>query len=93
MDGELPRVYSEEIPQAHKKHICCECQRTIDIGQQYHLFKGNWEGRWQTFKTCILCNDLRHELSDHGEWPPFGNLSEWAHEAGEVFPPESIPCD
>jgi len=90
-DGELPRVYSESSPQAHKAHTCYECRRIIPIGRQYHLFKGNWGGTWQQYRTCEPCNDLRHGLSDHGDMAPFGHLEEWADEAGETYPPEELP--
>lgn len=92
MDGELPRVFSDSVVKARKEHTCYECQRTINKGRKYHLSKGNWDGEWYTFKTCMPCHDLRTNLEDHGEWAPFGYLGEWAYEADEPFPPEPESC-
>lgn len=86
MDGEMPSVYEEKFPIARKEHKCCECQKTITVGQKYEFFKGCWNGKWQKFRTCMDCHELRLDMSDHGEWPPFGELGEWAQEADVQFP-------
>jgi hypothetical protein len=86
MSGELPRISEDLYPKANKEHKCCECDRIINVGEKYHLCKGNWEGKWLKFKTCYECNELRHELQYDNEFAPFGNLYEWAGEAGIEFP-------
>ncbi len=86
----VPRVSSDEIRKARKEHKCCECQRVIKVGEKYHLFKGCWDGEWGRFKTCVACNDLRYDVREgyrDDEWPAFGELEEWAREAGLEFPP------
>jgi len=37
MDAEMPTVWHEREPRARKQHICCECGRTISVGQIYVL--------------------------------------------------------
>ena len=91
MDGEAPSVFSCEYPTARKEHKCCECGRTIRIGDRYEMFKGIWEGKAGRFKTCKPCADLRGELAkmDYDrEAPPFGYLRDAAHDADMEWPPE-----
>lgn len=86
---EMPSVFSDKVRTARREHKCCECRRIIKIREKYHLFKGCWEGKWAEFKTCLECDDLRHELREFyydDEGPPFGELDECAKEAGVEFP-------
>jgi len=85
-DAEMPSVFSDKMRTAHKEHKCCECRRPIKNGEKYHFAKGCWEGRWDEYKTCTECNDLRHELKDGWELAPFGYLHEWAENADVAFP-------
>jgi hypothetical protein len=87
MDGETPSVYTETYPKARKEHKCYECLRPIPVGEKYHNFKGCWDGKWDEYKTCVPCDNLRHDVACEGTWPPFGHLSEWACEEGFDFPP------
>ena len=86
MDADLPSVFEEKFRIARKEHKCCECHKPIRVGEKYHFAKGCWEGRWDKFKTCLKCNDLRFELKDGECLPPFESLGEWASEAGmDIF--------
>lgn len=88
-DLDMPSVFSDTVRKAHKKHKCCECWRIIKAGEKYHLAKGCWEGKWNEFKTCVECDELREEIRyDYrdDEGPAFGELGEWAREAGMEFP-------
>ena len=87
--AEIPSVFSDTVRKARREHKCCECRRAIKIGEQYHLSKGCWEGKWDEYKTCMDCQDLREEIGGlyrSDEWPPFGTLSECAYEVGLDFP-------
>lgn len=89
MSVDLPSVFSNEIRTARKEHKCCECPNPILPGQKYHLFKGCYEGKWERFKTCMECEDIRaecHKLYRDDEGVAFGELREWASEAGIEFP-------
>jgi len=81
-DGERPSFLDLKIILARKDHECCECHTPILPGTKYERVNGVWGGEWTTFKTCMSCSDIRHELRDGHCWAPFGCLSEWAHEAG-----------
>lgn len=88
MDGEYPNIFEEKIVKARKEHTCCECQNKIFKNEVYSKVKGHWtDGGWQEFKTCIKCIEIRHEVSSQ-EWgiPAFGNLADWAYEAGISMP-------
>ena len=82
MIGELPTVFNEQYPKAHKEHKCCECGAKIQVGEKYHYAKGCWDGKWAAYKTCITCDDLRRELNGYDGMPPFCCLAEWASEEG-----------
>lgn len=77
------RCYTETVRIARKPHICCECDRTISPGEQYHIARGNWEGEWLEFKWCRYCDEVKHEVLAHyrgitEKIYPFGELLEWA---------------
>lgn len=79
----MPSVFEEKYPTARKEHKCYECGATIRVNEKYHFAKGCWDGKWEQFKTCLICNDLRYDLkNDDGMLPPFGDLGEWAAEDG-----------
>ena len=86
MIGEEPSVYESVFPVARKEYICVECNRAIAIGQKYHYAKGCWNGKWEKYRTCISCHDLRNELDLYDGIPPFGELEEWAKAAEFEFP-------
>lgn len=75
-----PQVYSESQPKARTEHRCCECRGRIYPGERYSLFRGCWDGRWSTFKTCEDCVALRKDIDatikDADDRPPFGNIYE-----------------
>jgi hypothetical protein len=75
MDGE---PYTEIWCKAIKEHTCCECYRKISRDEKYQRAKGCWDGEWAEFKTCRECAELRVQLVDEGEAPPFGQLGDYA---------------
>ena len=90
-DTDYPSVFSDEVRMARKMHKCCECPNPILPGQKYRLFKGCYDGKWSRYKTCMDCDEIRDELYSlyrDDERPAFGELAEWAHEAGITFPAE-----
>jgi len=62
VDDDFEQVSSTSNPRARKTHVCCECHRTINIGEQYELYKGLWDGNWDAYKTCIDCKSVRDVL-------------------------------
>jgi hypothetical protein len=81
-DNLMPSIFSERKRIARKVHKCCECGKWIVPKNIYWLSKGCWEGKWDEYKTCESCYELRHELTDGEDGPAFGDLREWAYEIG-----------
>jgi hypothetical protein len=87
MDIEYPDVFSVCSRKARKIHFCCECYHVIPIGEKYQYAKGCWDGRWDEYKTCQSCADLREELKDpYYGVAAFGYLSERAEDRDIEFP-------
>ena len=67
---------------ARKQHICVECRLPILPGSIYEDYRGCWDGKWDKFKTCQLCLDLRVKVEKHSEekcWE-FGAMREYARD-------------
>ena len=83
-----PEVAETTYPKARKEHICGECGETIKKGQKYENFRGLYEDRWSTHKTCMRCVALRDKycpggwifgrvLERIGECMDWNPLTEW----------------
>ncbi|MDF1565299.1 MAG: hypothetical protein P1V51_19840 [Deltaproteobacteria bacterium] len=78
---DLPAVYQHANPRARVAHTCAECDGTIEIGHRYHEHSGLWDGRWQRYRLCSVCNDVFEmanawsDFPDEGPW--FTGLFEW----------------
>ena len=59
-DLEKPVIHEAKIVEAKKKHVCCECNGTINPGEKYERVKGLWEGRFDLVKTCLPCMRIRN---------------------------------
>ncbi len=85
----MPTVFDASTPRARKAHRCCECRGVIPPGEQYHLFTGLWDGRWDAYKTCEDCEKLRNKIAQGrrgGEWPAFGDLYDEVFDNAEEAP-------
>jgi len=51
---------------ARKIHKCCECGESINIKDEYEYLKGNWDGQYSTFKTCLPCLSVRNTMFKDG---------------------------
>lgn len=60
-DGDYDTSYTltQKSVQARKSHKCSECKKVINRGDTYELFKGVWDGKIETYKTCLDCVSLR----------------------------------
>lgn len=58
-DGESAECFNAVEIKSRKQHKCFECRRTIEIGEIYERATGNWDGSWNTFKTCADCLSIR----------------------------------
>lgn len=68
--------YTESNLKARKKHICGECRREINKGEQYQYVFGVWEGKPSYHKTCQHCVSAQAWLRNEcGSWL-FGGILE-----------------
>jgi hypothetical protein len=85
-----PFFYNVEHRRAKKAHNCCECARSISIGEKYYYVSGKWVDHIGCYKTCSHCKVVQdylteqcggflHEgtLDDFEDHVPFGKLSKW----------------
>jgi len=84
---DLPDISETHRPKARKQYTCCECGRAIVPGERHERTRGLWEGRWETYRTCVPCVALRHELTG-GKGFTFETLADVADFYGREFPPE-----
>lgn len=74
------------IVRARKDHTCCECGKVIKKDSEYEYYHAIWEGKWDTFRTCLRCGKIRElALSKYppvyeDEGPAFGELYCWIRE-------------
>lgn len=54
MDG-----YSSKVFKARKPAKCCECNVVIAVGQQYESAGGWMDRNRYTYRTCLLCVEIR----------------------------------
>lgn len=80
-DGDGPSCCTTSTPKARKEHRCAECREPIMAGSRYEKVFGVWDGRAETFKTCLLCAEIRDHFACDGGWI-YGEL--WT-QLGENF--------
>jgi len=73
-DLEEPACGTSKLSRARKVHICSECGEMIKAGEEYLCIHGIWYGRWQTFKTCRLCQRISRDF--FCSYYPLGRLRE-----------------
>jgi hypothetical protein len=56
---DFPEVSDTKTKTARKPHKCCECGREISRGQRYEHCVMKYEGEWFSYKTCLLCVEIR----------------------------------
>jgi len=85
-------------PIAKKEHECCECGRTIKIGEKYSYFVGCWNdyyyncgNQFGAYKTCLECEKdwdeilkVFHENNEREACHIFGLLQEAIQDAFSV---------
>lgn len=58
-----PDLFQQNTVQARKVHRCCECGENIFKGDRYVRTVGVWDGKLETYKTCVDCDSLRDEMA------------------------------
>lgn len=78
-----PSCCTESIRKARKEHWCCECRETIKVGDRYEYVSGIWDGRADSYKTCLLCKEIRDHFSCGHGWV-YGEV--WSQLTENFFP-------
>lgn len=74
-DCEMPVVYNDSKRKAKKLHVCCECDRQINKGDNYFLLQGLWDNQWKNYKQCQSCHEIGKKYQDKTfECYPLGEL-------------------
>lgn len=82
---------TEKIVKARKEHKCCECERVIAKGQTYEYFSAHGDDQMFTFKTCLLCAELRESFTcEPGYAIPHESL--WSDIKEFLFPEMTTGC-
>ncbi len=69
--------YAEAHRKARVRHVCCECQRTIEKRAHYTRVTGSWDGSFAYYKICARCWRLRNKIQDKTNYAiGFGCLRE-----------------
>ena len=87
-DG-APEICNTRWPKAKKEHKCCECNRTILIGEEYERSSGKFDGSFWDEKTCNECAEIRIAFTCEVP-PPFGEL--WSEITEYAFPNLNTSC-
>lgn len=52
-------MISESTPTCRLPFKCCECRREIAKGEKYEKMVGRYDGQFLTYRTCLLCVEIR----------------------------------
>ncbi len=66
MDDGIATILQDKIVTAAKEHCCCECRRTITMGEKYKTEVTLYDGRIVRYKTCLDCISIRDEFFSEG---------------------------
>ncbi|MFT7880946.1 MAG: hypothetical protein ABXS91_11200 [Sulfurimonas sp.] len=86
---EMPSFHVTTKPVSWIHRRCGECGETIDPGEQYEHVAGVWDGRWDTYVTCMDCLSVREQFFTdyrYGQiWEDLENtFEEWGYEVPET---------
>jgi hypothetical protein len=79
---DAPSCTSTVTRRARKEHQCYECREVIPAGASYEYCSGIWDGRADSFKTCLSCVEIRNHFACEG-WL-FGQV--WSDIEENLFP-------
>ena len=68
-------IYNARIQKARKDHVCYECRKKIQPGDQYEYVTALWEGGFSAVKTCSDCLAVREKFFCDG----FEHGGIWSH--------------
>lgn len=66
-EGEPAEVFTQVNRRARKQYDCCECGRPIVKGELHQFCNMLCEREWQSYRTCLICAEIRKAFSCDGE--------------------------
>ena len=54
--------YSAALPIARKEHSCEYCSKAINVGEQYSVESGKYDGDFFSRKLCLCCKNILDEF-------------------------------
>ena len=64
--GDIAVRYQVAMRRARKEYSCAECKGTINPGEKYEYVRGLWSGKYDTYRTCTGCLEIRDHFCDGG---------------------------
>lgn len=71
-DGDYAEVFNSKNVRARKEYSCSECERPIPKGETHQVATMLCDGAWETFRTCLVCAEIRKAFCCEGEF--FGGM-------------------
>lgn len=78
-------------PKCRKAFKCCECGLMVPVGDEYEKHVGKYEGQILTYRTCLLCVEIRNVFTCGKGWM-YGSLWEELEEYGFDRLTTASPC-
>ena len=78
-----PSCSTTKVRTARKDHRCAECRAAITPGSKYEYASGIWDGFADSYKTCLLCVEIRNHFACGSGWE-YGSV--WAQLEESFFP-------
>lgn len=65
-NGPASGTFRSKVVKGRKDYRCCECSRPLPKGTIHHADTGLWDGGWDTYRTCMLCAQVRKDFMECG---------------------------
>jgi hypothetical protein len=85
LDYDYPDLYTKKMQKCRKQTICCECRKTIEVGEIYSYVFGVYGKAVNTYKTCCYCVVGQNWLYEQCGGYLHGNLEEEIREHAEDY--------
>lgn len=63
---DFPSFFKQKYRKAQNEYLCSECGSKINKGDQYEYVQMLQDGDWDTFRTCLTCDEIRQAFSCDG---------------------------
>lgn len=82
-----PTFFHSATVKARKSCRCVECHSEIPVGSRYRMDRGKWDGKFDTVRMCLACDELGGVFICNGSWmygEMLDNIHEGIQEMGDV---------